>query len=178
MKYVWYIVLTMAILGMLAMGLQLLGRRGEVVSTKTVTSKMEPVNVNLVAVPADVETVVKDGKAREVATYSATIDSARAIVDIGIRYDEDSNVFDLIKFRAMVPRDSVYVERIEREIVKTKPPIIGLSAGIRTMHGKIGNKLDVSAVGVDLGIKIVGKYTISAGLDSDGTLSARLGIDF
>jgi uncharacterized UPF0160 family protein len=35
-----------------------------------------------------------------VATYAATIDSGRVSVDIGVEYDEEANVFDLIRFKA------------------------------------------------------------------------------
>jgi len=143
------------------------------------TSVPQVTSVNLKSVPAVVDTRIRKGKAREVATYSATIDSGRVSVDIGVEYDEEANVFDLIKFRATAARDSVYVERIERVEVVRKPKLFGICGGVRASAARgAAGSYGLSRVGADLGVKILGKYSVTAGIDSGGEVSARVGIDF
>ncbi len=184
MKTAWIIALTLASLicgyglGYLALRVEKV-EKVEKVERVERTSVPQVTSVNLKSVPAVVDTRIRKGKAREVATYDATIDSGRVSVDIGVEYDEEANVFDLIKFKATVPRDSVYVERIERVEVVKKPKLIGICGGVRALARKgDGGDYGLSGVGADLGVKILGKYSLTAGIDSGGELSARVGIDF
>jgi hypothetical protein len=73
----------------------------------------------------------------------------------------------------------VYVEKVVtvREPVKRK--LIGICGGVRASAARgTAGSYGLSRVGADLGVKIMGRYSITAGIDSDGELSARVGIDF
>lgn len=181
MKYALYIALSLLLLGYLVLGSMLMKRvpAAETKITEKRVSVPQVTGVSLKSVPAVVDTRIRKGKPREVATYAATIDSGRVSVDIGVEYDEEANVFDLIKFKATAPKDSVYVEKVVtvREPVKRK--LIGICGGVRASAARSDSgSYGLSRVGVDLGVKILGRYSITAGIDSDGEVSARLGIDF
>jgi hypothetical protein len=125
-------------------------------------------------VPAVIETLYVNREAREIATYNAVIDTNQVSVDIGLRYDEASNLFDLIRFHAVPEKKNVIVSTT----TNNKPKPFGLTGGVSVGFQKKEDGYGLASAGIDCGVVFAGKYSATAGIDTNGTLSVRLGVNF
>lgn len=127
-------------------------------------------------VPAKIDTVivfVDDEKiAYETARLDTTLTKDGSSVDLSILYDEHFNTFS-INSMLKTTRDSVYVFKETNTVVEKKQKFIGLTSGLWVDFGD-----DVKDVGIDIGAKFAGKYSVSFGYDTRKTASVRFGIDF
>jgi len=127
-------------------------------------------------VPAKIDTVIvfvdSEKIAYETARLDTTLTKDDSSVDLSILYDEYFNTFS-INSMFKTRRDSVYVFKETNTVMEKKPKFIGLTSGLR-----IDFQDEVKDVGIDIGAKFVGKYSISLGFDTRETASVRFGVDF
>lgn len=127
-------------------------------------------------VPAKIDTVivfVDDEKiTHETAMLDTTLTKDGSSVDLSILYDEHFNTFS-INSMFKTTRDSVYVFKETNTVVEKKPKFIGLTSSLR-----VDFKDEVKDVGIDIGAKFAGKYSVSFGYDTRKTASVRFGVDF
>lgn len=127
-------------------------------------------------VPAKIDTVivfVGDEKiAHETARLDTTLTKDGSSVDLSILYDEYFNTFS-INSMFKTTRDSVYVFNETNTVVEKKPKFIGLTSGLR-----VDFQDEVKDIGIDIGAKFAGKYSVSFGFDTRKTASVRFGVDF
>lgn len=134
-----------------------------------------PVETKIVRehLPARVDTVYINNEPHPIARYSETIEKEKTKVDLSIAYDERLREFSVdTKITSLI--DSVFVEKEILRTIEKKPKFLGLMAGVQVGagDGQLAN------AGLDVGVKFVGKYSLSAFVNSDRIYGVRFGVDF
>ena len=108
-----------------------------------------------------IDTLFIDNHEYTVARYKERIDTTRVSIDLDIAYWEQLRKFD-VKAMVLAETDTVYVtETITRTVVKNPPPL-SLIAGLNPMFKIENGRLDLDNVGAEAGIRISGKYDLTA----------------
>jgi hypothetical protein len=128
--------------------------------------------------PAVIETLWVNREQHEIATWAAVIDTNRVSVDIGLRYDEKGNIFDLIRFNARGVRDSIYVEKPIYISVPERPKPVAFTAALGVGWGKAAGETELQSAVLDAGVVIMGKYRLTGWADTDLRYGIRMGVDF
>lgn len=181
MKY-FYIVLLVAVMGLCALCWHYHAQLNNINDSQTSNTASHTVTREIVTkiiekdVPAKIDTVivfVDDEKiAHEIARLDTTLTKDGSSVDLSILYDEHFNTFS-INSMFRTTRDSVYVFKETNTVVEKKPKFIGLTSSLRVDFND-----EVKDIGIDVGAKFAGKYSVSFGFDTRKTASVRFGIDF
>lgn len=139
-----------------------------------------PVETRIVekSVPAVIDTVYIDNQEHVIAKYKERLERDRTTVDLDVAYDERVREFSVDAHIVSVV-DSVYVEKEVVKVVERKAKFVGLMSGVfvganRNEDGGVR----LASVGLDVGVKFVGKYSVSAFVMTDKTFGVRLGLDF
>lgn len=181
MKY-FYIVLLVAVMGLCALCWHYRAQLNSINNNQTSNTASHTVTREIVTkiiekdIPAKIDTVivfVDDEKiAHETARLDTTLTKDGSSVDLSILYDEHFNTFS-INSMFKTTRDSVYVFKETNTVVEKKPKFIGLTSSLR-----VDFKDEVEDIGIDIGAKFAGKYSVSFGFDTRKTASVRFGVDF
>lgn len=181
MKY-FYIVLLVAVMGLCALCWHYRAQLNSINNNQTSNTASHTVTREIVTkiiekdIPAKIDTVivfVDDEKiAHEIARLDTTLTKDGSSVDLSILYDEHFNTFS-INSMFKTTRDSIYVFKETNTVVEKKPKFIGLTSSLR-----VDFKDEVEDIGIDIGAKFAGKYSVSLGFDTRKTASVRFGVDF
>jgi hypothetical protein len=179
-KYVFYLMIILIIAGLLFSTYYFWKKSNPIIieeNTQTYYTT-KPIETRIIreSLPTKIDTVYIDGSQNEIAYYETSIDSNNVNVDLSISYDERMNVFSL-DHNITTMMDSIYVEK---EVVKTitkSPQLIRLTGGILTIF-ESQDETKLKNVGIDAGIKIVDKYSITGYINTNKEFGIRLGIDF
>lgn len=181
MKY-FYIVLLVAVMGLCALCWHYHAQLNGINNNQTSNTASYTVTREIVTkiiekdVPAKIDTVIvfvnDEPIAHETARLDTTLTKDGSSVDLSILYDEHFNTFS-INSMFKTTRDSVYVFKETNTVVEKKPKFIGLTSSLR-----VDFKDEVKDVGIDIGAKFAGKYSVSFGFDTRKTASVRFGVDF
>jgi hypothetical protein len=160
MKYLWYIVATVCIIA-LCTAAYFYGRK-----PPRSTVIIRPVETKIIykQLPA----VIINENGHEIATLDTTLVSAdsTATIDMAIRYDETDNLFDI---------NADITTQAKTVTITKKPPFVALTGGIG-----IGfqNGMELKNAQIDAGVRFVGKYDVTAFINTDKTFGIRFGIGF
>lgn len=183
MKYVFWTVLCLIVAG-LVLGTYFLvtGKEPPIVvenRTERVTQPTVPTVIRE-RMPAVVETLWVNQEPHEIATWNAVIDTNRVSLDISVRYDEKTNLFDLIKLRAVGLVDSIYVERPVRVEVPRKRKALGFTGAVGVGFGTDPEQQQpvLKTAVLDAGIVIMERYRVTGWGDTAGRYGLRFGVDF
>lgn len=183
MKYVFWTVLAIMVAG-LVLGTYFLvkGARPPIVVENRTERVTQPTVTTVIRerMPAVVETLWVNREAHEVATWAAMVDTNRVSVDIALRYDEKTNIFDLIRLRAVGLEDSVYVQKPVRVEVPRPRRWLGFTGAVGVGFGadpQAGKPTLQTAV-LDAGIVILERYRVTGWADTNLTYGIRMGVDF
>ena len=181
MKY-FYIVLLVAVMGLCALCWHYRAQLNSINDSQTSNTASHTVTRDIITriiekdVPAKIDTVIvfvdSEKTTYETARLDTTLTKDDSSVDLSILYDEYFNTFS-INSMFKTRRDSVYVFKETNTVMEKKPKFIGLTSGLR-----IDFQDEVKDIGIDVGAKFVGKYSISLGFDTRKTASVRFGVDF
>lgn len=141
--------------------------------TETIINTTVPVRTNIIReqLPAHIDTVWVDNVSHEVATYSTTIDTNKVHIDLEVKYDEHTNLFNT-KHTIIALRDSVYKEKIVERLIEKKPRFIALSSGMSVDFGEAG----INSAGIDAGVLLRGQYQLNAFVTTEKLYGVRVGI--
>jgi hypothetical protein len=127
-------------------------------------------------IPAKIDTVIVFVDSKKIAYETARLDTTLtkdgSSVSLSILYDEYFNTFS-VNSMFKTTKDSVYVFKETNTVVEKKTKFIGLTSGLR-----VDFQDEVKDIGIDVGAKFAGKYSVSLGFDTRKTASVRFGIDF
>lgn len=127
-------------------------------------------------IPAKIDTVIvfvdSEKIIYETASLDTTLTKDGSSVTMSILYDEYFNTFS-VNSMFKTTKDSVYVFKETNTVVEKKPKFIGLTSGL-----SVDFQDEVKDIGIDVGAKFAGKYSVSLGFDTRKTASVRFGIDF
>jgi hypothetical protein len=174
-KYLFYTALLLAFIGILVVVYLLARRPFPPPSSETSNHYTTlPVQTKIIYKNLPGKVVIVDG--HEVASIDTLLTSPdkKTTIDLGVRYDEQSNLFDL-DTTISTTRDSIYIEKI---IDRTpKPKFIGFTTAVGVgFNGKDGINPDY--VCLDAGIKFLHKYNTTLYADTRKTFGVRFGVDF
>jgi len=179
-KYVFYCLIVLVVIG-LVVASYYYGRKPIPVSGETVNEYRTtlPVQTTIIRerLPAIIDTVYVDNHAYELASYKEVIDTNKVHIELDVKYNEYSNLFD-IRHNISTVRDSIYVERIITKVIDKKHKLIGFTGGTSIGFSDSERDIELYSAGIDLGIKLAGKYSASAFIDTKKTFGVRLGVDF
>ena len=181
MKY-FYIVLLVAVMGLCALCWHYHAQLNSINNNQTSNTASHTVTREIVTkiiekdIPAKIDTVIvfvdNEKIAHETARLDTTLTKDGSSVDLSILYDEHFNTFS-INSMFKTTKDSVYVFKETNTVVEKKPKFIGLTSSLR-----VDFKDEVEDIGIDIGAKFAGKYSVSFGFDTRKTASVRFGVDF
>jgi len=187
-KYIFYIILILAVIASYVVVYRLARKPvppAQITTNEYTEHTTIPVVTKIIEknIPAVIETLYVDGHNYEVARYSAVIDTNKVTIDLDIKYDEYSNLFD-IRHNITTIRDSVYYEKVT-EIIREKPvqfvKVAG-SIGVGFEKGAGNNQYRVAGGDIALGVKFVNRYSVlpfvAVREDKKPLYGLRLGIDF
>lgn len=181
-KYIFYIVIVVVVLTLIGLSWYFYAKHNDMqIETRNmIFHTTTPVITRIIEsnLPAKIDTIYIGSIPHEKASLDTIIVNGKTTVDLSISYDEASNLFSLdTSITSMI--DSIYVEK---EVIKTitkKPKFIGLTAGIGASMAKNSDgSMDISSGQIDAGLKIAGKYSITAFVNTEKEIGARFGIDF
>lgn len=184
-KSVQIALLLFAVSGLLMVSLsycKILKQKPDIREHTTTIRTTEPVITKIIEkrVPAVIETMyVQTGESYEMAYYHTKIDTNRVSVDLSVRYNEHSNLFD-VAHHIVTQRDSIVIETV-KEITITKPPKfirLATQLGIGLRYDKERSEIRHESADVALGIKFIDRYSVLAFVDSRKTYGLRFGVDF
>jgi hypothetical protein len=160
--------------------LQTEGQRDRGIEKQVKVSEPWEARINKKNEPAEIEIKGTGEEAHEIATWAAVIDTNRVTVDIGLRYDEKTNVFDLIRFKARGVRDSIYVEKPIYISVPERPKPVAFTAalGVGFATDTQDRNPTLRTAALDAGVVIIGKYRLTGWADTNLTYGIRIGVDF
>lgn len=148
------------------------------IRTETIRHEIvKPVEVRIIEkyIEGTIDTVYIENEPQPVAIYHTMKDTLDTQVDIKVRYFLEQNRFDS-DIDIKTNHKETVVETIK--YVSQKPKLIrvisGVSLGFIENEGKTGLK----NAGVDAGIKLRDKYSISVFANTDSVFGLRFGIDF
>lgn len=177
-KYIFCCIITIILVGLLIFAFNQYNNNKQPKTEIVKQEIVKPVEIRVVEkyIKGDIDTVYIDKKPQQVASYETKIDTLDTIVDVKIRYFIDQNKFD----------SDIKVNTLERQTIieqKTyvtpKPKLIRIISGLSIgFKNSTENNLDLSNVGIDAGIKIKDKYSVSLFGNTDNVFGVRLGIDF
>ena len=129
----------------------------------------------------NVPAVIDSSLGYEIARHHAEIDSNKVKVKLDVTYDTKAKTFD-VKHEIQALRDSVYVEKVITKIVKEshKKKVIGLTGGIGVGFDMPADAQtpELISASLDIGAKLVEKYSVTVFGTTDKTFGLRLGVDF
>lgn len=148
------------------------------IRTETIRHEIvKPVEVRIIEkyIEGTIDTVYIENEPQPVAIYHTMKDTLDTQGDIKVRYFLEQNRFDS-DIDIKTNHKETVVETIK--YVSQKPKLIrvisGVSLGFIENEGKTGLK----NAGVDAGIKLRDKYSISVFANTDSVFGLRFGIDF
>lgn len=152
----------------------------EVMERQITVSQPRETRIIRERMPAVIETLWVNREQHEIATWATVIDTNRVSVDIGLRYDEKTNVFDLIRFNARGVRDSIYVEKPIYISVPERPKPVAFTAalGVGFATDTQDRNPTLRTAVLDAGVVILGKYRLTGWADTNLTYGIRMGVDW
>lgn len=155
-----------AILGVLALVILGFGVAWILRSPRPEPTPLKPTIITITDYEARIDTVYVDSVPREVASMDTLLMSEdKAVsVDLGIRYDEHDNEFDLRSVITHTP-------------VRPKPRLLALTTSL-DLGWREFDDAEPERIGVGAGVKILDKYSIQLTADTDKTIGIRLGVDW
>lgn len=188
-KYIFFSLALVVLLGLLFAAYSFGKRSIPPVATENITNNTYkttlPVETRIIreSVPAIIETLVVNNEPHGIASYSETIVRDKTTVDLSIKYDISSSLFD-VNANIYSVRDSVYVETTKTIDRVFKPKLLGFTAsvGAGLDFPSQNEQYNISYGDVSAGLKIAGKYSVQSFVaiqDSKKPVyGLRLGIDF
>lgn len=181
-KYVFWTALCLLVAGLVT-GTYLLSRRQPEVVVEQRTERITAPTVTTVIrerMPAVVETLWVNQEPHEVANWAAILDTNKVSLDIALRYDEKTNIFDLVKLRAVGLADSVFIEKPVRVEVPRSRRLLGFSGAVGLGFGTDTEtkRPTLQTATLDAGIVIQERWRITGWGDTDGRYGLRLGADW
>jgi hypothetical protein len=126
---------------------------------------------------SSVDTMTIDGHQYRIATLDTSIDTTKAAVDLKIKYNEYTGLWNL-KAKITTFNDSTYTNTQTDNTTSPnskKAPFISLIGGVNptAIRNKGAWKLD--GLGVDAGLRIADKWDVELTARSDETYGVRIG---
>ena len=137
------------------------------------------------SIPASIQTVhivAPSGEVEqaEYATMDTTLTSpsGNAAVDLGIGYNEGSNLFNLkANFSETIPESNpISKPKLLKSNPISKPKLLTPTASLMFGYRQFDNAIP-ERLGVGAGVKIMDKYSIQLTADTDKTYGITLGVD-
>lgn len=177
LKYAFYIIVTLIVAGLLMFSFWSWKRLPDI-RTETITHEIvKPVEVRIIEryIEGTVDTVYIDNKPQPVAIYHTKKDTLDAQVDVKVRYFIEQNRFDSdINIKTNHKETVIETTKYVTQKPKLIRVISGVSVGFIDDDGKAGLK----NAGLDAGIKLRDKYSVSVFANTDSVFGLRFGIDF
>lgn len=185
MKYTFYLIISLIVVGLCALCWHYHAQLNNITENQTSNTTSHTVQREVITkvveknLPAKIDTVFievrNDVIEYEIAQLDTILVKDKSTVDLSISYNERLNLFSLDSTFNTIS-DSVHVVTTTEKVITKKPKLIGLTGGIVIGFGNKIEKID--KIGIDAGIKVVGKYSFTIGYDTSKTVFARIGIDF
>jgi hypothetical protein len=164
MKYVFYGIIAIIVIGMVV-GAFLYGRKPPV----TIIQPTETHN-HYYSIPATSST---DADGHEIASVDTTLvsDDKNTSVALKVDYDTVDKTFDI---DATIRNTPVIIDNTKR------PPFLGLAAGVGIGFAQPDNESNIGLhnAQIDAGVSIVGKYDLTAFINTEKTFGLRFGVRF
>ena len=178
----YIIILTLVVALVVAIGFAVKKQPPAKVTEITNTYRVsEPVVTKIIRqnVPAVIETLIVNSEPHGIASYAETIKKDKTTVDLDIKYDITSNLFD-VNAGIYSIRDSVHIETIKTIEKTIKPRFIGFTSAVGVGFEKDDTSGQIGLVSSDfaLGVKFVNRYSMSAFVDTRKSFGLRFGVDF
>lgn len=183
MKYVFRTALVLLTAGLVTGTYLVVSKRQPEVVVEQRTERITTPKVTTVIrelIPAVVETVWVNREPHEIATWTAVVDTNQVNLDISLRYDEKTNIFDLVKLRAVGIADSVYIEKPVPVEVPRPRRWLGFTGAIGVGFGMAAEpeRPELQTAVLDAGIVLYERYRVTGWGDTAGRYGLRFGIDF
>lgn len=177
----YIVILMLAIALVIAIGVAVKKQPPAKVTETTNTYRIsEPVVTKIIRenVPAVIETLIVNNEPHGIASYRDSIKKDKTTVDLDIKYDIADNLFD-VNAGIYSVRDSVYTETIKTIEKTIKPRFLGLTTAVGVGFSKPpGKEIGLKQADISAGLKLAGKYSLSAFADTEKTFGLRFGVDF
>ncbi len=176
----YIIILILVIVLVIVIGLA--GKKQQVPVIREVTNTYrvsEPVVTKIVRenVPAVIETLLVQDRPHEVAVYRDTVRKDKTTVDLDVCYDVYERSFD-VNADIYSVRDSVFVMKEMVRETTVKPKLLGFASELGVNFEQDNGSVGLASVDVGVGVKIAGRYSIYAVVDTRRTVGLRFGVDF
>lgn len=124
-----------------------------------------------------IDTIIVDGHEYTVARYKETIDTLNVRVALDIEYWEQERYFN-VRSDVSAETSTVYITETIANTIEKPYPLMSAIAGISPAFSFSEDKVNVHSFMLDAGVRLAGKYDISAFGSTDGTYGIRAGIKF
>lgn len=125
------------------------------------------------------DTLYVDSRPYIIARYHDRVDTTNVSVELDITYSEYDKLFD-VNADIYADIDTVYITKTITNNITTEKPYktFALTSGMSPMFEQKDSKIAIKNIGLDLGVRIKGKYDISVIGTTDETFGVRLGVAF
>lgn len=130
-------------------------------------------------VVTEYDTIYVDKRPYLMAKYSGTVDTTDVSVKLDITYSEYDKLFDVAADIKANIKTEYITTTVTQTIVKEKPyPAFAPIFGMTPIFTSKDKKYSLNSMGADLGVRVNGKYDISAYGNTDKSVGLRLGVRF
>lgn len=148
------------------------------IRTETINREIiKPVEVRIIEryIEGIIDTVYINNKPQSIAVYETKKDTLDTQVDVKVRYFIEQNRFDS-DIGIKTNHKETVIETTK--YITQKPRLIRFISGVSVGFIDDKDKAGLKNAGLDAGIKLRDKYSVSIFANTDNVFGMRLGIDF
>ena len=177
LKYAFYIIVALMVAGLLIFSFWSWKRLPDV-RTETINREIiKPVEVRIIEryIEGTIDTVYIDNKPQSIAIYETKKDTLDTQVDVKVKYFIEQNRFDS-DIDIKTNHKETVIETTK--YITQKPRLIRFISGVSVGFVDDKDNTGLKNAGVDAGIKLRDKYSVSVFANTDNVFGMRFGIDF